>query len=54
MRFGIMGTRLTILGRMDWGPTMGRPTWPRDPGREAHYPRWFKRYLVDKSCKIGK
>jgi hypothetical protein len=21
---------------------------------KTHYPRWFKRYLIDKSCKIGK
>jgi hypothetical protein len=38
-RFGIMGTRLTGLREKDRGPTMSRPTHPRDLGQEAHYLR---------------
>jgi hypothetical protein len=36
MRFGTMGTRPTWLEEKDRGPTMGRPTQPKDLGQEAH------------------
>jgi hypothetical protein len=50
MRFDTMGTRLAELKEQDRGPTMSRPTQPRNLGQEAHNPR----NLIDKSCKIDK
>jgi hypothetical protein len=33
---------------------MSWPTQPEDLGQEAQLPRWFRRYLIDKSYKLGK
>jgi hypothetical protein len=50
-RFGTMGTELAGLEEKDRGHTMSQPTWPKDPGQEAHDRGNLKRRAIDKSCK---
>jgi hypothetical protein len=53
MKFNTMCTQLAGLREVDRGVTMSQPTRPKDLGQEAHCPSQFKRYVIDKSCKIG-
>jgi hypothetical protein len=54
MRFASMGTGPTGLREKDRGAAMSWPSRPKGPGQEAHDRGGLKRYVIDKSYKIGK